>query len=300
MKPKVLVITVTYNAMKWIGKVFESLKASSVPSEMIIIDNGSTDGTQAYIKERHPEVIFIQSPSNLGFGKANNIGLKYAVEKEYDYAYLLNQDAWIDQDCLKHLIDAHTAHREFGILSPIQIQANRKRMDNNFLHSVAAKTLNNSFLNDLYFGKLSDIYEVQDVMAAHWLISRECIKKTGGFSPAFSHYGEDNNYIDRAIWHGFKIGIVPQGIGVHDRENRKDAFACPLKRLNLATLIEINDITKDSVWWRCFKKYFLFAYKHKTLKHYKFLLQMLLNSRKFNGYRKASKQVGAFLNTELK
>ena len=58
-------------------------------------------------------------------------------------------------------------------------------------------------------------------MAAHWLISRDCLLKVGGFSPIFPHYGEDNNYAERTIFHGFKIGIVPGAIAIHDREYRE-------------------------------------------------------------------------------
>ena len=57
-------------------------------------------------------------------------------------------------------------------------------------------------------------------MAAHWLIPISKLKSIGGFSPAFPHYGEDVNLVQRAKFFGYKIGIVPETIGVHDRENR--------------------------------------------------------------------------------
>ena len=60
--------------------------------------------------------------------------------------------------------------------------------------------------------------EVPFVMAAHWMISRVCLMRTGGFSPAFTHYGEDDNYIDRARWHGFRTGVVTAAKGIHDRD----------------------------------------------------------------------------------
>ncbi|WP_050020515.1 glycosyltransferase family 2 protein [Chryseobacterium sp. P1-3] len=58
----IYVIIVTYNAMKWAEKCFTSLRHSSVPVKSIVIDNGSTDGTQEYVKTHFPEVDFIQSP----------------------------------------------------------------------------------------------------------------------------------------------------------------------------------------------------------------------------------------------
>ena len=57
-------------------------------------------------------------------------------------------------------------------------------------------------------------------MAAHWLISIDCLKKVGGFSPTFPHYGEDDNYIQRTKYFNYKIGIVPNANAIHDRADR--------------------------------------------------------------------------------
>ena len=73
---KIYLIIVTYNAMKWAEKCFSSLRKSSVPVHTMVVDNGSTDGTQEFNKTHFPEVEFIQSAENLGFGKANNLGIE--------------------------------------------------------------------------------------------------------------------------------------------------------------------------------------------------------------------------------
>lgn len=219
-----LVIIVTYNAMQWIERCLESVKKSSVVSDVFIVDNGSTDGTQDYIKVSYPEFIFIQSEKNLGFGKANNIGLKYALEHEYDYIYLLNQDAWVKNDTFAKLIDIHKLFPEYGVLSPIQMQANEQYMDVNFAKTVCTYDNCKNCINDLFSCRQESVYEAKFVMAAHWLISRDCLSKVGGFSPSFIHYGEDGNYLERVIFHGFKTGIVPYVFAIHDRENRVDTI----------------------------------------------------------------------------
>ena len=56
-----LVIVVTYNAMPWAERCFDSLKHSSIPNDIFVIDNGSTDGTQAYVRQNIPSAIFVQS-----------------------------------------------------------------------------------------------------------------------------------------------------------------------------------------------------------------------------------------------
>lgn len=216
---KLLVIVVTYNAMQWAARCFDSLKASSIENDVYVVDNGSSDGTQDYIKKNYPSVIFKQNETNLGFGKANNIGLQHAHDNNYDYVYLLNQDAWVTPDTFEKLIAIQMRHPEYGVLSPMQLEANCIRFDKIF-GLVCSMQHHHDFLNDLYFNRLKDVYSVDDVMAAHWLISKDCLEKVGGFSPTFPHYGEDNNFNHRVYFKGMKVGIVPGARAIHDRESR--------------------------------------------------------------------------------
>ena len=295
---KILVIIVTYNGMEWMQRCLDSVFDSTLPADVFIVDNGSTDGTQEYIQNYGKGIIFKQSEENLGFGRANNIGMQYAVDNGYDYAYLLNQDAWIEKDTFEILIKTHKAHPEYGILSPIQIQANGVHMDRNFLNGVASRCIDGNFMEDLYFGNVKDVYEVKDVMAAHWLMTKECLRRTGGFSPTFAHYGEDNNYVDRVEYHRLKSGFVPATTAVHDRENRKDSLGDPQRRINIITLVETSDITRSVPWFRLALRYLQYIYKYKTLKHFKSLFYCIRNHSMIRQNREASRKEGAFLNFE--
>lgn len=229
-KYKILVVIVTYNAMKWVDRCLNSIRSVNRDKyvgiiETYIVDNGSKDGSQAYIMSHFPEVILYQSEKNLGFGQGNNVGIQYAIDNNYDYVYLLNQDAWVLSDTIDNLIEVNLRHPEFGVLGPFQTQANGNRLDENFLKNTCSYQSNDKILNDMYFGTLDDAYPVPNVMAAHWLMSKDCIKKVGGFSPTFLQYGEDGNFSDRAYFHGFKVGIAPSAKAVHDREMRKESTA---------------------------------------------------------------------------
>lgn len=296
MKKDLLVVIVTYNAMKWIERCLGSILTSTVPADIFIVDNGSTDGTQEHIQNNYPAVNFIQSQTNLGFGKANNIGLQHAVDKGYEYVYLLNQDAWVEPDTFEILIDLNKKKPEYGILSPIQIQGNGRKMDNNFLKNIASRTKESSLMEDLYFSAVKEIYEVDDVMAAHWLISRDCLLATGGFSPAFRHYGEDDNYVDRAIYHGYKAGIVPSTRAVHDRETRKDTKKSLAYRCGTMMLIELSRVNGKIKWMKILLKCAQYTYNHGILRQYGYLFEHLFNIRRILSIRKESRKKGAFLN----
>lgn len=72
----ILVIIVTYNAMKWAKECFDSLLHSSIPVDVFIVDNQSSDGTCEFIKQHYPQFMLYESDVNLKFGRGNNVGLK--------------------------------------------------------------------------------------------------------------------------------------------------------------------------------------------------------------------------------
>lgn len=222
--PCVYVVIATYNAVKWIDKSLTSLRDSVLPVNIIIIDNGSTDGTQELVLLNYPEVELLQSQENLGFGKANNIGIKKAYYAGADYFFLLNQDAWIEHDTLLLLVNSQKAMPEFGIVSPIHLNGAGTGLDRNFSNCISPARCEGLY-SDIFCKRLKIIpYEVTSVNAAAWLMSRVCIATVGGFSPAFFHYGEDDNYQHRLHYHGLKVGICAQALVYHDREQRPKSY----------------------------------------------------------------------------
>ncbi|MDQ1159702.1 N-acetylglucosaminyl-diphospho-decaprenol L-rhamnosyltransferase [Chryseobacterium sp. SORGH_AS 447] len=216
--PKIYFIIITYNAMKWAEKCFSSLRQSSVPVHCIVVDNGSTDSTQEYITTHFPEVEFIQSRENLGFGKANNIGIEKAYIAGADFFYLMNQDAWIYEDSVEKLLDVYQSHpnqKEIGILSPMHIDGTEEKLDI-FLDKYIAHNFETRLISDLYFQSLKLFYEVKFINAAHWLLPKETIKTVGGFNPYFFHYGEDAEYVNRILFHRKKTFLIPGSKVVHD------------------------------------------------------------------------------------
>lgn len=215
---RILVVVVTYNPHEWVNRCFGSLRTSKMEVDVLVIDNNSTDGGVCEIQEKYPEVRIYRSKKNLGFGQANNVGLKYAVENGYDYVYLLNQDAWILPNTLQTLVSVAEKHEEYGILSPMQLEKDEKTYESLFYKYVICSDDLRSSLHERLFNveKLEEVYDISFAMAAHWLMTKRCLQTVGGFSPTFFHYGEDNNYIHRVFFHGFKLGLVPFAKAVHD------------------------------------------------------------------------------------
>ena len=216
---KVLVIIVTFNGIEWIEDCLHAVFASTFNPDVMVIDNMSTDAT-CTIVEKFSDVIFIKNAENIGFGRANNTGLRYALDNDYDYAFLLNQDTTVEPDMFERLILAFEQNPEYGILSPVHLTGSGSALDSRFYGYLISSY--SSYVQDCMLNRVEDsVYSGYFVNAAFWLISRECIKHAGGFDPIFSHTGEDNDYINRTISRGFKVGIVPGAYGYHRRENRR-------------------------------------------------------------------------------
>ncbi|MDP9958414.1 glycosyltransferase family 2 protein [Chryseobacterium lathyri] len=241
---KIYFIIVTYNAMKWAERCFTSLRNSHIPVKSIVIDNGSTDGTQEYVKTQFPEVDFIQSAENSGFGKANNQGIEKAYKGGADFVYLMNQDAWIFPDSVEQLLEVYKNYpnqEQIGILSPMHMDGSGKRFDLHFENYIAQDCKNNRLLSDVFLGEVKPFYEIKFVNAAHWFIPRNVLEKVGGFNPYFFHGAEDYDYINRVTYFGLKVIVCPKSKVVHDakvqsfqEEEKKDpAEVLARKRLSM-------------------------------------------------------------------
>jgi GT2 family glycosyltransferase len=243
---RIKAIVVLYNGLKWIDKCFDSLTKSSVKVEILAIDNGSTDGTVQKLESTYPDVAIVRNNENLGFGKANNIGLKEALMDGTDYVFLLNQDAWIQRDTIQKLISASENNLDFGIVSPIHLNGSGDKLDYNFKQYIT-ECLNNDIISDIIIhgNPNSQMYEVKYVNAAAWLIKRKVLEQIGGFDPLFSLYGEDNDYIYRMNYHGYKVGVVPGTFIYHDREDRKEDWNP--ERLYIVELSRLKNITNVSI-----------------------------------------------------
>ena len=217
---KIEVVIVTNNGSKWIDTCLKSLLNSSIAVSIIVVDNCSSDSTIELIKANFQDVSLLQQKENLGFGKANNIGISLAMKKGADYVFLLNQDAWVEDKTLEKLINIHRKQPKFGIVSPMHLNGKGDELDYNFSKFIEPSKCKKLY-SDIYLNTVQDkIYNAEFINAAAWLISKECIETVGGFNPSFFHYAEDDNYIQRLKFHNINVGVVPNAIVFHDRAKR--------------------------------------------------------------------------------
>ena len=237
---RLFVIVVTYKGGQWYDRCFTSLRESNLPAQIIVVDNASGDGSVDYIRTHYPEIHVIESTVNLGFGRANNEGIRYALDRGCDYVFLLNQDAWIEPDTFDKLIRVHQRFPEYGVLSPMHMTREKNHL--NFL--IDDGNRNYELLSDLYFGTVKDVYDIDYVNAAGWLVSHNTLMTIGGFCPIIFHYGEDDDYLHRMKYHNIKVGLCPYSRIVHDSKNRLGEAVLLFNKANEERIDEYLDITK--------------------------------------------------------
>lgn len=228
---KVLILIVTYNGIEWIQTCLNSVY--SLDYDIMVVDNASTDNTIGVIREKYPNVILRAETDNKGFGQANNVGLRYALQNQYEYVVLLNQDAWLLPDTIDKMIDAYVKNPEFWILSPVQMNSALKTIEPQF-----SKYLKKNEVDV----RVRKVQQVDFVNAAIWLLPIQTLKKIGGFDPIFPHYGEDNDYVKRTHYFGGKIGVFTDAIAYHERIV-KNTVQIDVYKIKLVFLSVLKDVS---------------------------------------------------------
>src|SRR6266568_5938037 len=90
-------------------------KLSYLNFRILVVDNGSTDGSEAILRERFPDVELLQTGANLGFAGGNNVGIRYALEQGAEYVWLLNNDTTVDADALSALVRMAEGDTKIGM-----------------------------------------------------------------------------------------------------------------------------------------------------------------------------------------
>lgn len=224
----VSIIIVNYKTCSLVEACIKSIykHSSGVSYEVIVVDNASNDGSVTYLKQKFPNVIFIENEYNWGFGGANNIGLEKA---KGDYFFLLNSDTIVLDNIVLYLFEAcKNLQREeaIGALGLLLLDRNRNW---NYKNSDGRFPTLKSFLEDVvyYYFRYSKNQEshlqyekdkfmdVDYIVGADLFIPRKVIDEIGAFDTNFFMYWEEVDLQKRMSDHGYKRRILFGGKLVH-------------------------------------------------------------------------------------
>ncbi|MSS70123.1 MAG: glycosyltransferase family 2 protein [Candidatus Latescibacteria bacterium] len=211
----VTVIIVLYNGRRWIDACLSSVLATDYPNfRALVVDNASTDGGAAYLRERFPDVEMIASPVNVGFAEGNNIGIRRALAQGRRYLVLLNQDTVVTPSWLIELVRAAEANPDAGILNPLLRNYEDTDLDRVF-RELADR--NEAFRRDLTAGSPGPFYDLPKANGAAMFVRREVFERVGLFDPLYFAYFEETDLCRRAALAGYRIGAAPRSVVRHWR-----------------------------------------------------------------------------------
>ncbi|HEU6455948.1 MAG TPA: glycosyltransferase family 2 protein, partial [Roseateles sp.] len=213
---KIATVIVTYNGAAWIAGALQSLRESSHPCTAIVVDNASSDGTAALVRREFTEATLIENGANLGFGRANNLGIEAALRAGAEAVFLLNQDAYVTPEALRQMVDFLEAQPGFDIVSPLHCSPDLTRVDPN-TQSAYLQRHASSYLSDACLDRVQPHYEIRGINAAAWMLRASVFRRAGGFDPLFFMYGEDDDLIERFSHHGLHTALLPAARIVHLR-----------------------------------------------------------------------------------
>lgn len=201
------IVIVTFNGKKWIEQCIKSIRGSSEKEYvLIIVDNSSQDNTTEIIKSHFPEIHLICNKHNMGFAAANNIGIRITLNHGCDYVFLLNQDTTIESDCISYLIRAAKENRFPAIFSPLQMCYDGSKIDEGLSNILGRSS---EIITDLLNNTLKQTYQVNALIGASLFISRWTFENIGFLDELYFLYGEESDFLRRAVSSGVALQIVP-------------------------------------------------------------------------------------------
>ncbi len=212
----VAVVLVTWNQKHDAAECLLSLIGCTWKAlDIIVVDNGSTDGTPESVKASFPQVHVIQSASNLGFPGATNLGIRYALTTRSEFIFLLNTDTVLAQDCISHLVDAMDREPRLGIAAPkMYFHGDPQRI----WFAGGTTDPDTGFSHHWDYGTIEEKSpDVDDTLlpctfitGAGMFIRPDVFARVGLLDEDFFHTAEDNDLCIRSRRAGFTLAVVPR------------------------------------------------------------------------------------------
>ena len=206
---KIAAVVVTYNRCDCLKKVIDSLRKQSRPIDtIIVINNGSSDGTSSWLKEQKD--ILVVNQENIGGSGGFYTGVKTAFEKGYDYLWCMDDDVYPREDCLEKLLKE--MKDGVGITCPKRIQKNKVFITESITLNLA-NPCRRLFCNKLYLKHVKEEpISIEGMVFEGPLIKREVVEKLGMPNKDYFIIFDDFDYSYRACLAGFICLYIPDAV----------------------------------------------------------------------------------------
>lgn len=211
--PTLVVCILNWNGRAWLADCLSALAAQTRPADaVILIDNGSTDDSVAFVRERFPDVMVRENGGNLGFAAGNNVVLR---ETEADLSVLLNPDVVLSPGCLAALEEAMT-DPAIGIAGCKLWYPGGEIIQHAGGFITAPRAMPGHYgIGERDAGQHEDPRDVDYVIGAALAVRRETLAAVGLMDEGYFLFFEDADLCARARQAGFRVVYRPEATGIH-------------------------------------------------------------------------------------
>ncbi len=217
-RSKVAAVVVNWNRCELLLEAVGSLAASNWPNlRVIVVDNGSTDGSAEAIAERYPDAVVLRNCSNLGFAVGSGQGLDEALKDGGDYIFFLNNDATVEPDAVLELVGLFESHPRAGAAAPYILYHNRR--DRIWYGGgivalwrgwIGHRHLRHRFRQDKHQPALTGY-----ITGCAFMARAGALKEVGGFDTGYGLYSEDVDLSLRLQRAGWELWVTPKAVTYH-------------------------------------------------------------------------------------
>lgn len=215
MRNLVYCVVPNWNGKKLLGPCVDSLLKQTLTPRIVVVDNGSTDGSADYINTRYPDVVVIKLEKNCGFSGGVNRGIEYALRNNAEFVALINNDAIAEPDWLNHLLKTAKENPKAGIVTSKILRIDKKHLDSTGdFYSIWGLPFPRG-RNEPDVGQYDNQLEIFGASGGASLYRAKMLQKIGLFDKEFFAYFEDVDISFRAQLAGWKVRYEPKAIVYH-------------------------------------------------------------------------------------
>jgi GT2 family glycosyltransferase len=254
-QPKLAAIVPNWDGEATLKACLDSLLAQTAPLEIIVVENGSTDGSRKLLKDHYQGVTVLEQEKNLGFAGGVNVGIRYALERGYDYVALLNNDAVAAPSWAAELASCLDNNPAAGIATPTILNSDGATIDS------TGECFTNWGLpyprgrGEPYRHQYDKQLEVFGASGGASMYRASMLREIGLFDEDFFAYYEDVDLSFRAQLAGWRVRYEPQSVVRHEigATTRKIKGFTTYQTMKNQPLVILKNVPRKYLWrvtWR--------------------------------------------------
>ena len=228
--PMVQIVIVNWNGKDDLLECLASIGRLNYPKtnyNVLVVDNGSNDGSQTAVSKNYPDVCLLQNNKNIGYVKAVNQGIEYSLDHRVDFIWIFNNDVIVQEDSLNKLTEIGQQDRTIGVIAPIIYSYDNIEEIVNAGYKInywIGKLKKLKYGRDVFKSCKDKIAEVDSNMGCSNLINIQVFKAVGLFRPIYELYFEETDFNVRARQKGHRTVVVKDAKVWHKEASTMNRF----------------------------------------------------------------------------